>query len=78
MQEESAKLCFTFPNVHSMLYFPGKIYVAINQLKYHLRSCTMGIIIRGHGLEANIALNFTLCMFLHENMQLGGLPQREA
>jgi len=28
MQDESAKLCFTFPNVHSVLYFPWKIYVA--------------------------------------------------
>jgi len=34
------------------------VYVAINQLKYRLRSCTTGNIARWRGLEANIALSF--------------------
>ena len=44
--DECAKPCFTFHNVHSVLYFPGNnapyTVITINQLKYWLHSCTMG------------------------------------
>ena len=66
MQDESAELCFIFRSACSVLYFPLEIwywkccsvYIAINQLKYRLRSCTTGNIAHGHGLKANIALGF--------------------
>jgi len=45
MQDERAKLCFTFHNAHSALYFPLEniiLEIVLHiQLKYHLHSCTM-------------------------------------
>ena len=71
IQDESAELCFIFPNARSVLYFPLEIIIPeivlhnihynIYQLKYQLRSCTMGNMGHGHGYEANIALGFVSC-----------------
>ena len=62
--------CALFSVAHIVCYiFPWKIqyrkycsvYVAVNQLKYRLRSCTTGNIAHRRGLEANIALGFASC-----------------
>ena len=42
-------------------YVQRSVHIAINQLKYRLRSSTMENIACGHGLEANIELGFALC-----------------
>ena len=50
-------VCYIFP--WKIIIVPEillRIYVAINQSKYRLRSCTTGTIARGRGHEANIAL----------------------
>ena len=70
IEDESAAVFFDFHDVYSVLVLVWicftrnsiqSIYIAINQLKYHLHSCTRKKIACRCGLEANLELGFASC-----------------